>query len=117
MAEDCIFCKIIQGKAPARIVYQDEQVTAFWDIVPKTPVHLLVVPNLHCDSLNQLEEKDAQLLGHLCLVAGHLAAEQGLRDRGYRLVINTGPDARQSVSHLHLHLIGGRQLPVFFPAA
>ncbi len=115
MSEDCIFCQIIQGKAPARIVYQDDTVTAFWDVIPRTPVHLLIVPNQHLTSLSQLKEEDAPLLGSLFLVANQLASEYGIRESGYRLVINTGPDAGQSVSHLHLHLIGGRRMPVFFP--
>ena len=115
MTEDCIFCRIIQGTAPARIVYQDEQVTAFWDVDPRTPVHLLVVPNTHFESLDALEDKDAGLLGRMILTARRLATEQGIGESGYRLVINTGVDAGQSVSHLHLHLIGGRHMPVFFP--
>jgi histidine triad (HIT) family protein len=114
MPDNCIFCQIIQGKSPARIIHQDEEVTVFWDIAPKTPVHLLIVPNRHFDSLNELQEADAALLGRLCLTAARLAAEQGIGESGYRLVINTGPDAGQSVSHLHLHLIGGRQMPVLF---
>jgi len=114
MTDDCIFCRIIQGKAPARIVFQDEEVTAFWDVAPRTPVHLLIVPNRHIDSLNQLEAVDAALMGRLCLTAARLAAEQGISASGYRLVINTGIDAGQSVSHLHLHLLGGRHMPVFF---
>lgn len=116
MPDECIFCQIIQKKAPARIVYQDERVTAFWDVTPRTPIHLLVVPNRHITSLDQLEEGDAPLIGYLFLTASCLAAEQGIRESGYRLVINTGPDAGQTVSHLHLHLLGGRHMPVFFPA-
>ncbi|MGA9398400.1 MAG: histidine triad nucleotide-binding protein [Anaerolineaceae bacterium] len=115
MAEDCIFCQIIQGKAPARIVYQDERVTAFWDVNPRMPVHLLVVPNKHIESLDALDTKDVGLLGQIILTARRLASEQGIGGSGYRLVINNGPDAGQSVSHLHLHLIGGRRMPVFFP--
>jgi histidine triad (HIT) family protein len=114
MTDNCVFCRIIRGEAPARIVFQDDEITAFWDIAPKTPIHLLVVPNTHYDSLNQLQAADSALLGRLILTAARLAAENGIADDGYRLVINTGPDAGQSVSHLHLHLIGGRHMPVFF---
>ncbi|GAP10235.1 diadenosine tetraphosphate (Ap4A) hydrolase and other HIT family hydrolases [Bellilinea caldifistulae] len=111
---DCIFCRIIAGEAPATILYADEQVTAFYDIHPITPVHILVVPNRHIESVNEVEEEDAKLLGHLVVVARHLAIANGLERRGYRLVINTGPDAGQSVFHLHLHLIGGRSMPFRF---
>jgi len=114
MSEDCVFCRIIRGESPAQIVYQDDQVTVFPDIAPKAPVHLLIVPNRHIDSLNGLEEVDEGLMGKLCLTAARLADERGISGNGYRLVINTGADAGQSVSHLHLHLIGGRHMPVFF---
>jgi histidine triad (HIT) family protein len=114
MTDECIFCRIIRGESPSQIIHQDDQVTVFRDIAPKTPVHLLIVPNRHIESLNQLESTDAELMGNLCLTAARLAAEQGISESGYRLVINTGDDAGQSVSHLHLHLIGGRHMPVFF---
>jgi histidine triad (HIT) family protein len=114
MTDECIFCRIIRGESPARIIFQDDDITAFWDVAPKTPIHLLVVPNKHINSLNQLEEEDATLIGRLTVVAARLAAENGIAESGYRLVINTGLDAGQSVSHLHLHLIGGRHMPVFF---
>jgi histidine triad (HIT) family protein len=114
MTEECIFCQIVLGKAPARIVYQDDEVTAFHTNAPRMPVHLLIVPNRHFDSVNQLQEADATLIGRLTVVAARLAAENGIAESGYRLVVNTGPDAGQSVSHLHLHLIGGGHMPVFF---
>lgn len=109
-ASNCIFCQIIAGTAPASIVYQDEQVTAFEDTHPVTPVHLLVVPNRHLDSLNQASEADEQLLGHLLLVARQLAAENGIDQRGFRLMLNTGREGGQSVFHLHIHLFGGAHL-------
>lgn len=111
---DCIFCQIIAGEAPATIVYADEQVTAFYDIHPITPVHILIVPNQHIESVNDIEEDHAALLGHLIVVARQLAFDNGLEQRGYRLVINTGPEAGQSIFHLHLHLIGGRRMPFRF---
>jgi len=112
MAEDCVFCQIVAGKKDGRVIYRDEQVTAFWDQRPVSPVHLLIVPNKHITSLNQLEKKDEGLLGHMIMVAKQLAQEQGVDQDGYRLVINTGLYSGQSVFHLHLHLIAGRPLPV-----
>jgi histidine triad (HIT) family protein len=104
----CVFCQIIAGQAPAQVVYRDEQVVAFRDIHPAAPVHLLIVPNRHLASLNDVEESQASLLTHMILVARRLAAQEGIRESGYRLVINTGPGAGQTVFHLHLHLLGGR---------
>ena len=112
MTENCPFCKIIANKATSNVIYRDELVTAFWDRSPATPVHLLVVPNRHITSLNQVNEEDEGLLGHMVVVAKQLAKEQGVDHDGYRLVINTGPNSGQSVFHLHLHLIAGRLLPI-----
>ncbi len=110
----CIFCQIIAGEAPANILYADEQVTAFDDIHPITPVHILIVPNDHIDGLDGADETCEPLLGHMLRVARDLAVEHGLAQNGYRLVINTGADAGQSVFHLHVHLIGGRRMPFRF---
>ena len=106
---DCIFCRIAQGEAQARIVYQDEDVTAFYDLNPCAPTHLLIVPNRHVTGVDQIEQVDAVLMGKLFVVARHLAEQEGIAD-GYRLVINNGPLAGQSVFHLHVHLLGGRPL-------
>ncbi len=106
---DCLFCRIVEGSLPARIVHRDEHCTAFWDIRPQAPTHLLIVPNRHLDGLDTAKEEDAALLGHLLLTAARLAEQLGL-ERGYRVVINTGREAGQSVFHLHLHLLGGRPL-------
>ncbi len=106
----CVFCQIIAGQVPARLVYQDEQVVAFHDIRPAAPVHILIVPRRHIDSLNALDENDAPLLAHMIFVARQLAYEQGIGENGYRLVINTGAGGGQSIFHLHLHLLGGRSL-------
>ena len=107
----CIFCKIIAGQAPARIVYRDELVTAFWDAHPQSPVHILVVPNQHMATLNDAPSgNDEALLGRMVLAARQLAGEQGIAETGYRLLINTGPQAGQTVFHVHLHLLGGRPL-------
>jgi histidine triad (HIT) family protein len=107
---ECIFCRIVAGIAPADILHRDEQVTAFRDLHPIAPVHILIVPNRHIDSVNALEESDAQLVGHMFVAAREIAARQGLSASGYRLIINTGPDGGQTVFHMHLHLIGGRRM-------
>jgi len=105
----CIFCRIVRGEAPARIVYQDEDVTAFHDLHPRAPVHILIVPNRHIVGVAGVEPEDGALLGKLFLVARRVAEEEGVVD-GYRLVVNNGRRAGQSVFHLHVHLLGGRPL-------
>lgn len=110
MSENCIFCQIIAGKAPANIVYQDDQVTAFNDQKPAAPVHLLIVPNRHIASLNEAAPADEGLLGHMVIVAAKLAKENQISVDGYRVIINTGPNANQSVFHVHIHLLGGKPL-------
>ena len=105
----CVFCRIAAGEESARILYQDEEVTAFRDQNPQAPTHILIIPNDHIDSVNDVEAEDANLLGRLFVVARQMAQEEGLT-AGYRLVVNTGPQAGQSVQHLHLHLLGGRRL-------
>ena len=108
LMESCIFCKIVEGKTPAKIVYEDDQAIAFEDIRPQAPVHLLVVPRRHLVSLNEATPQDEALLGHLHLIAARLAGERGIDIRGYRTVINNGAGAGQSVFHLHVHMMGGR---------
>jgi histidine triad (HIT) family protein len=104
---DCIFCKIIKGDIPSTTVFRDDQLTAFRDIHPVAPTHILLVPNKHIDSVNALISEDEQLIGHLVKVAGQLAAQEGIAENGYRLIINTGAHAGQTVLHIHLHLLGG----------
>lgn len=106
----CIFCKIINGELPSTNVYNDEQVTAFRDISPAAPTHILIVPKKHIDSINLLTVDDEPLIGHLFFVAKQLAAQEGIAEPGYRLVINTGAESGQTVDHVHLHLLGGRQM-------
>jgi histidine triad (HIT) family protein len=106
---DCIFCKIIEGTIPAKAVYQDEHVFAFTDINPKAPVHLLIVPREHIASLNDANNDNKELLGHLLWVAADIAEKRGL-GKGYRVVVNTGEEGGQTVDHLHLHLMGGREM-------
>ena len=109
MAE-CIFCKIIAEEMPSDTVYRDELVTAFRDINPVAPTHILIIPNKHIPVVSELSEDDEQLMGHLFTVARQLAEEEGIAESGYRLIINNGPDANQVVLHLHLHLIGGQKM-------
>ncbi|MFN8412841.1 MAG: histidine triad nucleotide-binding protein [Anaerolineales bacterium] len=104
---DCIFCKIISGDIPSNTVYRDEQVTAFRDINPVAPTHILIVPNKHIDSVNMMIMDDEPLIGHMFFVAKELAAKEGISEGGYRLIVNTGPEAGQTVFHIHLHLLGG----------
>ncbi len=104
---DCIFCKIVTGEIAGNIVYRDEQVTAFRDINPAAPTHILIVPNKHIDSVNRMIVDDEPLIGHLFLTAKNIAAQEGIADGGYRLIINTNADAGQTVFHIHLHLLGG----------
>lgn len=106
----CTFCNIIHRKAPGEIVYQDDLVTAFQDIHPIAPVHLLIVPNKHIASVNDLEQGDELVAGRLFSVARRLAEELGVHHSGYRLVTNTGPNSGQAVFHLHVHLLGGRRM-------
>ena len=110
MPTNCIFCKIIAGERPGTIIYADDQVTAFLDIHPVAPTHILIVPNKHLVSVNDLAVADEPLIGHLFTVARQLAQEQGIDQTGYRLIVNTGPNAGQAVFHLHLHLIGGQRM-------
>jgi histidine triad (HIT) family protein len=110
MAEqDCIFCRLIAGELPADVVYQDGAAVAIRDTNPQAPVHLLVLPKEHIDSLDDAGRRDEPLLGHLLRVASRVANEHGLA-AGYRTIINTGEGAGQSVLHLHVHVIGGREL-------
>ena len=105
---DCIFCRIVDGQATAKIVFEDATVVAFEDLNPQAPVHLLVVPRRHLPSLKEATAEDEPLLGHLFTVAARLARERGLETKGYRTVINNGAEAGQSVFHLHVHVLGGR---------
>ncbi len=113
-AMSCLFCKIVEGQIPSTAVYQDELAYAFADINPKAPVHVLIVPREHFDSLDEagLDDTDVAkraLLGHLLWAAAEIARQKGLA-KGYRVVVNTGPDGGQTVDHLHLHLMGGRMM-------
>ena len=110
MGADCIFCKIVAGEVPAKVVHQDDDVLAFRDIDPKAPTHVLVVPKRHIASINDVSGRDDALLGKIVRTGRDIAAAEGLAERGYRLVLNAGPDAGYSVFHIHLHVMGGRAM-------
>jgi histidine triad (HIT) family protein len=110
MAEETIFAKIIRREIPADIVYQDDLVTAFQDIDPKAPVHVLLVTNRAIATANDVEPEDEPALGRLFTVAAKLAKEMGIDENGYRLIVNCNHDGGQEVPHLHMHLLGGRRL-------
>lgn len=109
---ECIFCEIAAGTKPATILYQDELVTVFETNAPRTPVHILIIPNGHITSVNEVQPEDEAVLGRMFSVARRMAAELGVAQSGYRLVVNSGPDAGQTVFHLHMHLVGGRPIPI-----
>ncbi|MGH7773218.1 MAG: histidine triad nucleotide-binding protein [Candidatus Binatia bacterium] len=104
----CLFCSIIKGEIKGDIVYQDDTVVAFRDINPKAPVHLLIVPRKHISTLLEVEKGDKGLIGDIFYVAAQLARNQGISKDGFRVVVNCGPGAGQSVYHIHFHLLGGR---------
>lgn len=107
---DCLFCKIVAKDIPATVVYEDDLVMAFRDIFPQAPVHVVLVPKRHCEGLNDLHPEVLPALGRIAEAAARIAAELGISARGYRLLANCGPDAGQTVPHLHFHLLGGRPL-------
>jgi histidine triad (HIT) family protein len=107
--DDCLFCKLVQGKIPAKKVYEDEHTFAFEDIDPKAPTHVLIVPKKHLTGLKEATAQDAEIIGRCHLTAAKIANERKIED-GYRTVLNVGPKSGQSVFHLHVHLIGGRDL-------
>ncbi len=104
---DCIFCKIIAGEIPSKQVYQDDNLTAFHDINPVAPVHILIVPNTHITDNNAFSPEDEPLAGKMFTLVRKLAEESGTAEEGYRLIMNTGKNGNQVINHLHLHLIGG----------
>ena len=108
---DCIFCKIAAGEVPSQKVYEDDSVIAFKDLSPKAPVHVLIVPKKHIQSVAHFQAEDKELAAHIFVdVVPKLAVELGVADAGFRLVINTGDDGGQTVPHLHVHLLGGRKM-------
>jgi histidine triad (HIT) family protein len=107
---DCLFCKIVEKKIPAKTVYEDENVLAFEDINPQAPVHILVIPKKHVSTSLDLNSDNSEVMGHLYLAANKIAQEKGVAERGFRIVMNCNKEAGQTVFHLHLHLLAGRAL-------
>lgn len=108
--DTCIFCRIAAKKVPAAIIYEDSNLIAFHDIDPQAPVHVLIIPREHISTLNHLEPANTELMGHLILEAQKLAVQLGISDKGYRLIMNCNHEGGQSIYHIHLHLLGGRQM-------
>lgn len=106
---DCLFCKLVEGELPSNKVYEDDKILCFHDIDPQAPIHVLIVPKKHIESLDDLQEGDAELISYVMLKIKDIAAQLGL-ENGYRVVINNGEDALQTVKHLHLHILGKRSL-------
>ena len=109
--ENCLFCKIVKGDIPSTKVYEDEKVLAFRDIAPMAPTHILVIPKLHIGSVAEVTAENAEIVAHIFAVIPKIAEAEGLRN-GYRVVSNCGPDAGQTVHHLHFHILGGKKLSV-----
>lgn len=107
---DCVFCKIVSGEISSDTVFKDEIVTAFRDINPVAPVHVLIIPNIHVASTNELSENHKESAARMLTVVSEIAEIEGISEKGYRLILNTGEDGRQEVPHLHMHLIGGRKM-------
>ena len=107
---NCTFCKIVAGESPSQMLYQDELVSAFRDIHPVAPTHVLVIPNKHIARVQDVTFEDDQLLAQIFAVSRQIAEQEGIDESGYRLIINNGPDGGQVVNHLHLHIIGGRRM-------
>ncbi len=109
---DCLFCKIIAREIPAEIIYENDHILAFKDINPKAPVHLLIVPKKHYDTLNDIPDNEMEIIVDIHRTLKYLASKHGVAESGYRTIVNTNKEAGQEVFHLHYHLIGGCQLPV-----
>ena len=108
--EDCLFCKIIRKEIPSEIVYEDDEVLAFKDIQPAAPVHILIIPKKHISSLLEMNTDDEPLIGKIYTIINKIAEQQGIKESGYRVIVNCGEDSGQEVMHLHFHLLGGKKL-------
>ncbi|KZN14671.1 MULTISPECIES: histidine triad nucleotide-binding protein [Marinomonas] len=107
---DCLFCKLVKGEIPATILYQDDDVIAFEDIMPQAPCHFLVIPKRHISTLNDLTDEDASLVGKLQITAAKVAKQKGISEEGYRVVMNCNEMGGQTVYHIHMHVLGGRNM-------
>lgn len=106
----CLFCSIVAGDIPATVVYEDDELLAFRDINPQAPTHVLVIPRTHREHPGELTDADEALMGRVIRAAADVARQEGIADSGYRLVVNAGPDANQTVPHIHVHVLGGRAM-------
>ena len=106
----CIFCKIVAGEIPSEILYQDDDVLCFRDVAPQAPTHMLVIPKKHIGSIAELDNSDMNLAGKILVTATQMAKEQGISESGYRVAMNCGDEGGQTVGHIHMHVMGGRQL-------
>ena len=111
MIDDCVFCRIIAGKSPANVIYQDDICLCFNDIQPAAPIHSLIVPRKHIVSLNELSDGDEEIISHILVNINKFSQILGIYERGYRVIINTGVEGGQTISHLHFHILGGKRLP------
>ena len=105
-----IFCKIVDGEIPSNKVYEDDEILAFHDINPATPIHILVIPKKHITTHNDLEKEDIELMGKIHMVINQIAEENGFKENGYRLIVNCGEDGGQEVKHLHFHILAGKKM-------
>ena len=110
MEENCIFCKIIKGEIPSSKVYEDEEILAFNDINPAAPIHVLVIPKKHITSLAEMKDGDEKIVGKIYKVINEIAEQLGVKEKGYRVIVNCGKDGGQEVGHLHFHLLAGKKL-------
>ncbi len=108
--EECIFCKIVNKEIPSEIIYEDKEILVFKDINPEAPIHLLAIPKKHIKSLIEVEKDDIELMGKIIMIINKVAKEQGIAEKGFRVITNCGEDAGQLVKHLHFHIIGGKKL-------
>lgn len=108
--DDCLFCKIIKKEIPSKVVYEDDTVLAFRDINPVAPVHILVIPKKHIESLVELTNEDEAIVGKIYTIINKIAKQEGIAEKGFRVIVNCGEDGGQEVKHLHFHLLGGKKL-------
>lgn len=108
--KECIFCKIIKGEIPSKKIYEDEKVCAFYDISPAAPVHFLVIPKVHIESANEINESNGEIISHIYVAINKIVRELKIYDTGYRIVNNCGDDGGQTVQHIHFHVLGGKSL-------
>lgn len=112
--EDCLFCRIVKREIPSSIVYEDDLILGFKDIQPQAPVHVLLIPKVHISSMNDIEKEHGEIIAHLISVVPQVAEKMGIKDSGYRVVVNCGEDGGQTVFHLHYHILGGKTLDTRF---